>query len=109
MKKTGILLLLAAVMLVMVNCSPKASKVISELPVESKEQIVAKYTSAQLESGKTIFLNSCNKCHKLKQPETRTPAQWNKVLKRMIPKAKLSDEDGQLVRAYLIANSKNEG
>lgn len=106
MQKISIALAFITVSVLMVNCAPKASKVISALPVESKEQIVAQYTPDQLEAGKAIFLSSCDKCHKLKQPETRTPEKWNRVLKRMIPKAKLSDEDGKLVRAYLIAHSK---
>ena len=97
---------LALIPVFITNCSPKASKVISSLPVESKEQIVAQYTPQQLESGKAIFMANCDKCHKLKQPETRTAEKWNSVLKRMIPKAKLNDQDGQLVRAYLIAHSK---
>jgi cytochrome c5 len=106
MRKLTITSLLASAVLFMVNCSPKASKAIAEMPVESKEQIVAKYNSSQLEQGKTIFTGNCDKCHKLKDPGSRTPEQWNKVLKRMIPKARLSDDDGMLVRAYLIANSK---
>lgn len=106
MRKLSAVLLYGAFITLMVNCTPKASKAISELPVETKEQIVAQYSPQQLESGKTIFTGNCAKCHKLKEPGSRTPEQWNKVLKRMIPKAKLSDEDGKLVRAYLIANSK---
>lgn len=106
MRKLMIIAGMAGSILFMANCTPKASKAIAEMPVESKEQITAKYSEAQLESGKTIFMSNCDKCHKLKMPETRTPEQWNKVLKRMIPKAKLSDEDGKLVRAYLIAHSK---
>lgn len=108
MKKLFAVMLYGAFVSLMVNCSPKASKAISELPVENKEQIVAKYSPQQLETGKTIFAGNCAKCHKLKEPESRTPEQWNKVLKRMIPKAKLSDDDGKLVRAYLIAHSKTE-
>ena len=106
MKKLFAVILYGAFVTLMVNCTPKASKAISELPVETKEQITAQYSPQQLESGKTIFTGNCAKCHKLKEPESRTPEQWNKVLKRMIPKAKLSDDDGKLVRAYLIANSK---
>lgn len=106
MRKRLLTSLLAPAVLFMINCTPKASKTITELPVESKEQIVAKYNPDQLEQGKILFTGNCAKCHKLKEPGSRTPAEWNKVLKRMIPKAKLNDSDGQLVRAYLIANSK---
>ncbi len=106
MKKTAIIMGCAASMMMLAYCTPKASKAISSLPVETKEQITAQYTANELETGKTIFLANCAKCHKLKQPETRTPGQWNKILKRMIPKSKLNDSEGKLVRAYVIANSK---
>ncbi|WP_133641429.1 c-type cytochrome [Sphingobacterium paludis] len=91
---------------VLVGCFPKASEVIRNLPVENKEQILSKYNAEQIAEGKVLFTNNCAKCHKLKEPESRTPEQWNKTLKRMIPKAKLNDRDGQLVRAYLIVNAK---
>lgn len=92
--------------LLMASCFPKASQVIRALPVESKDQILAQYNQEQLIQGHTIFENNCANCHKLKQPETRTDIQWNKIIKRMIPRAKLSDDEGKLVRAYVIANSK---
>ncbi|SKC10310.1 hypothetical protein SAMN05660841_04252 [Sphingobacterium nematocida] len=92
--------------LLMASCFPKASQAIRSLPVESKEQILSQYNPEQIAQGETLFANSCGNCHKLKQPETRTAEQWNKIVKRMIPKAKLSDDEGKLVRAYVIANAK---
>lgn len=106
MNKLKVILIAGASVVLMMSCFPKASKVIQALPVESKEQIMAQYNSAQLEEGRTIFTNSCDNCHKLKEPGSKTPGQWNKTVKRMIPRAKLSDEQGKLVRAYLIANAK---
>lgn len=102
--KTSIIVGLGVAMLV--GCFPKASEVIRALPVENKEQILAKYSESEIAEGKVLFTNNCAKCHKQKEPETRTPEQWNNTLKRMIPKAKLNDRDGQLVRAYLIVNAK---
>src|SRR6218665_858455 len=107
MNKLKVILITGASVVLMMSCFPKASKVIRELPVESKEQIKAQYSTAQIEEGHTIFTNSCDNCHKLKEPASHTPEQWNKILKRMIPKAKLSDEQGKLVRAYLITHSKD--
>jgi len=107
MNKLKVILITGASVVLMMSCFPKASQVIRSLPVESKEQIKAQYSTAQLEEGHTIFTNSCGSCHKLKEPGSKTPEQWNKTVKRMIPRAKLSDEQGKLVRAYLIANAKD--
>ncbi|RQO30646.1 hypothetical protein DBR32_07890 [Taibaiella sp. KBW10] len=105
--KTKYLIILGVVMATfMASCYPKASQVIRSLPVESKAQIKAQYDQGQLAQGQQLFISNCAKCHKLKDPESKTPEQWNKTVKRMIPRAKLSDEQGKLVRAYLIANAK---
>lgn len=93
--------------LLTIGCYPKASQVIRSLPVESKAQIQAQYSQEQIANGKMIFTNHCGTCHKLKEPGSKNPEQWNKTVKRMIPRAKLSDADGKLVRAYLIAHSKD--
>lgn len=106
MQRVSTIILSTIAILAMASCFPKASHVIRSLPVESKEQILAQYSQEQLTQGNTIFTNSCGNCHKLKLPETRTAEKWNSIIKRMIPKAKLSDEEGKLVRAYVIANSK---
>lgn len=106
MKKIIIISSIALGTVFMAQCTPKASKAISESPVMTKEKATADYTPEQLEQGKVIFTGNCVKCHGLKEPGSRTPEQWERVLKRMIPKAKLSEEDGNLVKAYLIANSK---
>ena len=95
------------VSLTIVSCYPKASQVIKSLPVESKEQIKAQYSQDQIAQGEMLFKSNCGKCHGLKKPESKTPEQWNKTVKRMIPRAKLTDDEGKLVRAYLIAHAKD--
>lgn len=58
------------------------------------------------ESGKNIYTTKCTNCHAAKAAGTYTMNQWESILKRMIPKAKLTgDEESQLV-AYIRANSK---
>jgi mono/diheme cytochrome c family protein len=106
MKKLVIISSIAFGAVFMAQCTPKASKAISETHVMTKEEAIAGNTPEQLEQGKVLFTGNCAKCHGLKEPGSRTPEQWERVLKRMIPKAKLSEEDGKLVKAYLIANSK---
>lgn len=106
MKKVLTLAILGLSMAIMVNCTPKAGKKIAETPAATKAQTVVQFSEAQLEAGHVLFMNNCAKCHKLKQPETHNAAQWEKILNRMIPKSKLSDEDGKLVRAYVMAHAK---
>ena len=110
MKKLFIIISIATGAVFMAQCTPKVSKAMGDAPkaaaVMTREEANSKFTAEQLESGKTLFTGNCAKCHGLKVPESRTPEQWEKVLQRMIPKARLSEEDGKLVRAYVIAHSK---
>ncbi|MBB6371079.1 c-type cytochrome [Chryseobacterium shigense] len=80
----------------MVSCGPKSVAVTGP-----------KYTaSEQLTQGKTIFENSCSRCHKLPNPVKHDDQGWIKTLSRMAPKAKLSDEQHQMVYDYLISVNK---
>lgn len=94
--------------LFLVNCATNAvgTTVADKEPVPTKEYVKANFSDEQLVQGRTLYENNCAKCHKLKDPASRNPEEWNNVLKKMIPKAKLTYEDGRLVRAYLVANSK---
>ncbi len=110
MKKASIIFGIALLAMVQSNCTPKAAKVATTTTetIETPEEITAKFNAEQLENGKIIWQSNCNKCHKLYEPNSRNKEKWDRVLRRMIPKAKLSPEDGALVRAYILANAKQE-
>lgn len=105
MKKLIVTTVLGAFVIVMANCSPKVAQQVTAGPVPTAAQMQTQFTADQLDQGKMIWQNNCNKCHKLFAPESRTPEGWNNILKKMITKARLNTEDATLVRAYLIANS----
>jgi|SRR5690606_35463638 len=94
--------------LFLVNCATKlaGTTVADKESVPTKEYVLANFSEDELNTAQTLYENNCAKCHNLKEPSSRTPEEWNNILKKMIPKAKLSYEDGRLVRAYLVANSK---
>lgn len=78
------------------SCGPKSTAVTGP-----------KYTSSeQLAQGKTIFENSCNKCHGLPSPTKHDDQGWIKTLSRMAPRAKLNDDQHQMVYDYLISVNK---
>ena len=101
-KKLLLLSALALGSILMVQCSPKAAK--STTASTTKPE--PRYTAAQVEEGHTIYTNNCAKCHKLINPADKSLDKWNSVLPRMIGKAKLDDQQGALVRAYVMANLK---
>lgn len=112
MKKLLTLLAFSGITVVMVNCSSSKSsmstaKTAPDMTSSEKVAVIKKnFTGAQLEEGKAIMTASCQKCHKIKEPETRTVEKLEKVLPSMIQKANLSEKEGALVRAYMLAHAK---
>lgn len=93
-----------------VACTPKASKsVAGSKPADAaptKSEVLSHFTQEKIDEGKVIFTGNCGKCHKLPPTEKFNNVQWTKIMKRMAPKAKLNEQDAELVRAFVIANSK---
>lgn len=58
------------------------------------------------EMGASIYTTKCTRCHASKDPAAYTWSQWGGILKKMIPNAKLTNDEEEYVRAYIKANSK---
>jgi len=111
MKKVVTLIAIAGIAITMANCSSGKSTTASSgnnemTPAAKVAEVRKNYTAQQLEEGKTLMTQNCQKCHGLKSPETRTVEKLEQVLPSMINKAKLTEQQGQLVRAYMIAHAK---
>ncbi len=64
-------------------------------------------TSAEyVTKGKTVFDQHCGKCHGLPEASDHTAEQWNKIIARMAPKAKLNPDETNWVLAYVTVNAK---
>lgn len=59
--------------------------------------------SATLSEGKSLYENSCGRCHKLFEPSAFTKEKWEPILARMQKKARLSDEEMAKVNAYVFS------
>ena len=105
MKKIFVLSGISLSIAIGVACSPKKPKAASEPAAMTKEMALKQYTGDQIAKGEALFTSSCERCHKLFEPAKFGAEKWHRVLNRMIPKSKVSTEDGELIRAYVIANS----
>jgi cytochrome c5 len=109
MKKILTLVTLTGIVMFSVRCSstkPASTSSSSEVSADAKiAEAKSKYSEAQMEEGKSLWQASCNKCHKLYDPASRTVGKWENVLPRMVKRAKLNDEQAGMVRAYLITHA----
>lgn len=58
----------------------------------------------ELVQGKTIYEAKCGKCHDLPRPAAYTKDKWTPIMNSMAKKAKISDEDRELVYNYVTMN-----
>ncbi|AEW87279.1 cytochrome C [Flavobacterium columnare] len=83
---------------VLFSCSKKAIYPISS--VESKKDVV-KELPTEIAEGKMMYENNCAKCHKLFPASKHDKTGWVKTVNRMAPKAKITEEQKNLVYNYL--------
>ncbi|TDX00358.1 c-type cytochrome [Dinghuibacter silviterrae] len=70
------------------------------------------YTLADLNQGKVLFGQTCNRCHPLKNPTGHTADQWKDIVPKMIGRLKkkkgedvISDQQQELILRYLVTMS----
>ncbi|MEI9913045.1 MAG: cytochrome C [Bacteroidota bacterium] len=109
MKRLIILLTICAV--IITACHKKTVPIVSartEFPEPPKptQPAINTNTPESMAAGKTIFETKCNRCHDLQDPVAYTTERWTSILKSMIPKARLTEEQAQQVTTYVMANAK---
>ena len=92
--------------IVIVACSAK-SFVLTDQQLSSMRQKVPNITLENAKAGYKVYSEKCANCHQLDRPGKYTIPQWNNILLKMFPKAKVTSEEEQtLIRDYLHALSK---
>ena len=86
--------ILLIVVLGIVSCSQSLYKP----SVQDTEQ------QATLSNGRKLYIKHCSNCHNLHLPSEYTATAWALQLKQMQSKAKITDEERQLIYNYLTFN-----
>lgn len=70
------------------------------------------YTLAQAQEGKALYEQNCASCHNLKNPASRSEAQWQSIVPNMTAKANrkagktvIDGKSEELILRYLITMS----
>ena len=104
------LFVLAALVSFVFACS-RQSIPAEEIIISNKkeEKTTGKNVTAgnnEVAAGKTVYTTRCGRCHSLKTVDQYTPEQWENILKAMIPKANLTEQESKAVNAYIMDNAK---
>lgn len=104
MKATITILILA---IIAFACHRKTVAASDNIVISNKTNTETKITNPEVASaGQTVYSNRCGRCHGLKKTEKYTAQQWENILKSMIPKAKLNDDEAREVTAYVLEHAK---
>ena len=104
MKAATVILVLA---IIAFACNRKTIASADNIIISNKANAETKISnSGTASAGQTVYINRCGRCHGLKKTENYTSQQWENILKSMIPKAKLNDDEAKQVTAYVMANAK---
>lgn len=90
-------LALAFVAVLLYACSSKSNIPTAEVPKE-------KVLSPELAEGKSLYENSCGRCHQLYNAKDYSAEQWKPIVLRMQKKARLDDAQGLKIYNYLTMN-----
>jgi mono/diheme cytochrome c family protein len=99
MKKILSLILLSASLLV-VSCS-KISGTSGGPYVPTATDVTANATLSDLQQGRTLFVNNCQACHNLPNPDDYSKSGWSTILSAMAPRTALSSSQVTLVYKYV--------
>ncbi len=103
MKKT--VFLLVALGTLVFSCTAK--KFVSVAPAD-KELTAGKkrwteLTAQDLQKGHAIYTGKCNACHNLFDPAGFSEKKWEHEIDDMAPKAKLTAEEKESLRKYILS------
>ncbi|HEX7845578.1 MAG TPA: hypothetical protein VF476_07210 [Chitinophagaceae bacterium] len=103
MKKTALFLLV--ICLVIIACQKKATPTVSTRSVDvSAPKPETTNIAPDTVTGKSLFMGRCNRCHGLPELSLYSAKRWDGILTSMIPKARLSQEQGIHLTAYVKNN-----
>ncbi|HET9826731.1 MAG TPA: cytochrome c [Chitinophagaceae bacterium] len=83
------------------------AKVSEAIPREPQGVTIFDLNDANLPAaGKVVYETKCTRCHAMKPIALYTEPRWDAILKIMVPKANLTEQEAGQVTAYVKANAK---
>jgi hypothetical protein len=92
---------LIAVLLVLFTGCSKSNSGSGNLYTPTASDATSTATLADLQQGRTLYINNCGTCHSLYSPDSYNSTQWKSIMSNMGPKTSLSASDILLVTKYV--------
>ena len=89
------------ILIIVSSCKKDIITGAGSLYVPTTTDVTATANLADLQSGHTLYLNSCGSCHSLYSPDSYSSSNWTSILVSMAPKAGLTSSEKSLVLKYV--------
>ena len=83
------------------GCSKSLTNSTDALYVPTTTDVTATATLADLQAGRTVFINNCGKCHSYYAPDSYSAAIWKTIVPTMASRAGLSATETTQATKYV--------
>jgi hypothetical protein len=99
--KCRYILILTSLLLVLIQSCSKSSTDSGSLYTPTSADVTSTATLAEMQQGRTLYINNCGKCHGLYSPDSYSSTQWKSIMNNMAPNTGMSASDILLVTKYV--------
>lgn len=101
MKKFRWLGLVAFLSFFIISCTKTDVVSNNDLYIPSSADVTATATLSELTQGRQLFIDNCNSCHQLYNPDSFSSSQWSSIIASMAPRTPMTSSEAQLVLKYV--------
>ncbi len=73
----------------------------SMLYIPTPSDVTSTATLDDLNQGRSLYIDNCERCHGLYAPESFSSSQWKSIMNQMAPKTRLTTSEATLVTKYV--------
>lgn len=84
-----------------VGCSKNLTTNTDSLYVPTAADVTSSASLADLQAGRSIFINDCGRCHSLYSPDSYSASNWKSIIPNMAGRAGLSTIQATQVTKYV--------
>jgi cytochrome c5 len=109
MNKTVLILFLASIITIISQCKTSKSTASAPAPATETTQLAAAQkrwpdaTLASLTTGHSLYNKECTSCHGAQPVSQYSEPEWERIISRMAPKAKLTPAQTEHLRRYVLS------
>jgi cytochrome c2 len=89
------------ILVAFIACSKENTNDTSNLYEPTNSDVTVNATLAELQQGRTLFINNCGACHSLYSPDSYSVTQWKSIISQMAPRTSMTSSQVTLVTKYV--------